>query len=109
MSKLSIALFLPLICLGQAGRVELFGVITDPSGLAVSKAKVEAEDQGTKVRYSATSDERGEYHLVGLPTGQYVLSVEQPGFRTYRQTGIVLRLADRTGIDVQLALGQPSQ
>jgi len=33
-------------------------------------------------RYAATTDGRGEYHLLGLPTGQYVLTVEQPGFRT---------------------------
>ncbi|HTD44377.1 MAG TPA: TonB-dependent receptor [Bryobacteraceae bacterium] len=73
------------------------------------KAKVEVEDQATMVRYSAVSDERGEYHLLGLPAGQYVLSVEQPGFRTYRQSGITLRLGDRTGLDVKLDIGQPSQ
>ena len=44
---------------GQAGRAELFGTIQDPSGLAVPKAKVEAEDQATMVHYTAASDERG--------------------------------------------------
>lgn len=97
------------LCFGQAGRAELFGTIQDPSGLQVSKAKVEAQDQATMVRYSAVSDERGEYHILGLPAGQYVFSVEQPGLRMYRQSGITLRLADRTAIDVKLAIGQPSQ
>ena len=46
-------------------------------------------------RYVRVSDEHGEYHILGLPAGQYVLTVEKPGFRTYRQSGIVLRLADR--------------
>jgi len=96
-------------CLGQAGRAELFGTIQDPSGLAVAKAKVEVEDQATTVRYSAVSDERGEYHVLGLPAGQYVLTAEQPGFRRYRQSGITLRLGDRTGLDVRLDIGQPSQ
>src|ERR1700686_3192359 len=86
----------PVLCFGQAGRAELFGAIQDPAGLPVAKAKVEAEDQATMVRYSAVSDERGEYHLLGLPAGQYVLTVQQPGFRTYRQSGITLRLGDRT-------------
>ncbi len=44
-----------------------------------------------------------------MPAGQYVLTVEQPGFRTYRQSGITLRLADRTALDVKLEVGQPSQ
>jgi hypothetical protein len=99
----------PALCFAQAGRAELFGVIRDPSDLAVPKAKVEAENQATMVRYSAVSDERGEYHVLGLPAGQYVLTVEQPGFSKYRQSGITLRLADRTALDVKLAVGQPSQ
>ena len=48
-------------CLGQAGRAELFGAIQDPAGLAVAQAKVEAEDQATMARYSALSDERGDF------------------------------------------------
>src|SRR5258708_3100271 len=96
-------------CMGQAGRAGLFGSIYDPSGLAVQKAKVAAEDQATMVRYEGASDERGEYHLLGLPAGQYVLTIEQPGFRQYRQSGITLRLGDRTTVNIQLALGQVSQ
>ena len=61
------------------------------------------------VRYAATSDERGGYHLLGLPAGQYVLTVEKPGFRTYRQSGIALRLADPTEIDVKLEVGPASE
>lgn len=97
------------LCFAQAGRAELFGTIQDPSGLPIPDAKVQAEDQATKLHYRATSDSRGEYHLLGLPAGQYTLSVEQPGFFTYRQSGITLRLGDRTGIDVKLNIGQPSQ
>ena len=98
-----------LLCFGQAGRAELSGAIQDPSGLPVPKAKVEAEDQATMFRYSGVSDERGEYHVLGLPPGQYVLTVEQPGFHKYRQSGITLRLADRTALNVKLEVGQPTQ
>ena len=60
-------------------------------------------------RYSTSTDERGEYHLLGLPAGRYTLVVEHLGFRTYRQYGIALRLGDRTSIDVNLVVGQPAQ
>src|ERR1700681_1699270 len=106
---LAILICSSMLCFGQAGRAELFGTIQDPAGLPVPKAKIEAADQATMVRYSAVSDERGEYHVLGLPAGQYVLTVEQAGFRKYRQSGITLRLADRTAIDVKLEVGQPSQ
>jgi len=102
-----ILLFLLILKLGLAA--ELFGTIQDPSGLAIPKAKVEAEDQATRAHYSVTSDDRGEYHILGLPAGQYVLTVGQLGFRTYRQSGTTLRLGDRAALDVKLDLGEPSQ
>src|SRR5258705_978986 len=93
-------------CFPQAGRAELLGAVKDPSGLPVSGATVEAEDQATMARYSALSSERGEYHILGLPAGSYTLTVKQPGFHLYRQSGITPRLADRTAIDVKLEVGR---
>jgi hypothetical protein len=93
------------ICWGA----EFFGTILDPSGLAIPKATVEAEDQATMAHYTAAANERGEYHMLGLPAGQYTLTVEQPGFRTYHQAGITLRLGDRTRLDVKLGIGQSSE
>src|SRR5215471_17797743 len=109
LGSISLLYFASVGCFGQAGRAELFGTILDPSNSAVPNARVQAEDQATMVRYSATSDERGEYHILGLPAGQFVLTVEQPGFRMYRQTGITLRLGDQTLIDAKLEIGQPTQ
>jgi Carboxypeptidase regulatory-like domain len=97
------------MCFGQAGRAELFGVVQDPTGLPVPNTRVSAEDQATMVRYSAISDGQGEYHILGLPASHYLLRVEQPGFRTYRQEGIVLRLADQTSLNVKLEVGQAAE
>jgi carboxypeptidase family protein len=104
-----IVCLLPTSVLAQAGRAELFGVIRDSASLPVPRASVQAEDQATMVHYSGASDERGEYHLVGLPASNYVVTVEQPGFRLYRQSGITLRLAERTVLDIALQVGQTSQ
>jgi hypothetical protein len=96
-------------CFGQAGKAELFGLIQDPSGLAVQNAKVEAQEQATMARFPTTTDERGTYHILGLPAGEYVLIVQQPGFRTLRQSGITLRIADQTALNVKLEVGQPAE
>jgi hypothetical protein len=96
-------------CFGQAGRAELFGAVSDPTGLPIADAAVVAEDQATAARYTAVSDRRGEYHLLGLPAGQYVVAVEQPGFRVYRQAGITLRLGERAAIDVRLVVGERAE
>jgi hypothetical protein len=93
----------------QAGRAELFGVIRDASGLPVSKAKIQVEEQATTARFTTSSDEHGEYHLLGLPSGDYSLTVDQPGFRSYRQTGIALRTEDRVSLDVRIEIGPSAQ
>jgi hypothetical protein len=103
------ALLLAACAWGQAGRAELSGSIQDASGLPVSNAGIHAEEQGTTARFSSASDRRGTYHLLGLPPGQYVLTVEQPGFRTYQQSGITLRVGDHISLDVNLEVGQPAQ
>ena len=105
----AISLVSSALCWGQAGYAEILGTIHDPSGRAIPRAKVDAENQATMARYSVVTDGRGEYHILGLPTGPYSLIVQQTGFRLYRQAGITLRLADRTTLDVKLEVGQPTQ
>jgi len=73
----------------QAGRAELFGHDPRPLRLPVPGARVAAQEQDTQAQFATRADERGEYHLLGLPAGPYVLSVEQPGFRTSRQSGVI--------------------
>src|SRR5271157_2310052 len=98
-----------LPCFAQAGKAELSGAIQDSSGLGVPQAKIGGQEQAAGARVAAMTDERGEYHLLGLAAGQYVLTVEKPGFRPYRQAGIELRLGDQTRLNVKLEVGQASQ
>jgi Carboxypeptidase regulatory-like domain len=109
LNLLTILFTISLPAFGQAGRAELFGVVKDPPGLAVPKANVTAEEQTTAARFQSATDARGEYHLLGLPAGKYVLTVEQPGFQLYQQTGIVLRIGDQIELNITLALGQTTQ
>ena len=105
-----VALFiLALPCFGQAGKAELFGSVQDPAGLGISGVKVTGEEQATGSRVDVTTNDHGNYHLLGLPSGQYALAVEKPGFRPYRQTGITLRIGDQTRLDVKLELGPAAQ
>jgi hypothetical protein len=93
----------------QAGKAELFGTIQDPQGLAVATAKVTSLEQATGVQVDVITGDRGDYHLLGLAAGQYLLTVEKPGFRPYRQEGITLRIGDQIRLNLKLELGQASQ
>jgi hypothetical protein len=87
----------------QAG-AELTGIVLDPAGLPAGGAAVEAEQQATGARFAALADARGEYRLLGLPAGEYALTVARSGFRPVRRSGVVLRSGDRRTLDLQLEL-----
>ena len=94
-----------LPCVAQSGKAELFGTILDPSALPIAYANVRLEEQATNTLFQAISGEHGDYHFLGLPVGQYILVVDHPEFRTYRQSGITLRISDQVLLDVQLEVG----
>jgi hypothetical protein len=100
---------LPLSSFAQAGKAELFGMVRDPQNLPVAAAKVTATQSATGAHADVVTGAGGDYHLLGLAAGDYVLSVEKPGFRPYRQQGITLRIGDQARQDVQLALGASAQ
>ena len=106
---ITVTLLLQTCTFGQSGRAELSGSIQDPDGLLIPNARIHAEQQTTTARFNGKTDERGAYHLLGLPPGPYLLKVEEPGFRTYQQSGIILRVGDHTIVDVKLEIGQPAQ
>src|SRR5690242_3428138 len=108
--RLPIALLALCSCaLAQAGKAELFGAILDPSGRSVPRARVVCSAAATGARSATLSNERGEYHLLGLAAGDYILTIEAAGFRPYRAEGITLRLGDQVRMDAALRLGQAEQ
>ena len=93
----------------QSGHAELFGAIQDPSGLPVPQTKITATEQSTGIKTEITSDDRGEYHLIGLSAGAYALTAEKTAFRPYEQTGITFRIGDQIRQDIKLEIGQGAQ
>jgi hypothetical protein len=98
-----------LPCFAQGGRAELFGEVRDTQGLAVAKAKVDCSEIATGTRFGSLTDDRGQYHLLGLPAGRYVISAEKPGFRPYHHEGIVLRIGDQARLDIDLQVGPAAE
>jgi hypothetical protein len=93
----------------QAGRAELFGAVRDPQNLPVPQSKVTLTEISTSAKSEALTDDRGNYHLLGLAAGRYVVVIEKPGFRPYRQEGVALRIGDQTRLDIKLQVGVAAQ
>src|SRR6266576_1234960 len=86
----------------------LFGTVTDTSGAVDPGAEVSVENVSTGLKRDGRTDKKGEYQLVGLPTGRYTLRVQKEGFQTEVREGIALSPGAAIGINLSLVVGKLS-
>ncbi len=104
--KIPLAFLLACVaCRAQSGNSGLSGGVSDRQRLPIPAARVTAVQHATGIATSGQTDSRGDYHLLGLAAGEYTLSFEKDGFRTYRQTGITLRTGESLALDATLDVG----
>jgi hypothetical protein len=103
-----------LICLGPSFAwaqvsATLSGMITDPSGAAVSAASVTATNLDTGLFRETQTDQAGGYRLFALPVGRYELRVKKDGFTQGVRTEIRLAVGQEATVDVALQVGKVSE
>lgn len=85
------------------------GTVSDPSGAAVTDAKVIATNLQTSLARNTTTGTDGGYVFPLLPAGSYAVFVEAPGFERYEQRGIEVRTDQSATVPIQLKIGSSSQ
>jgi Carboxypeptidase regulatory-like domain len=93
----------------QAIFATLTGVVTDPSGAVVANANVKLRDAGSGSERATVTDGQGYYSLPSVPVGNYVLTVESPGFQGYRATDIAMGGGEKRNVNVSLTVGSTNQ
>ncbi len=94
---------------GQAVTGSITGYIADPSGAAIPNAKVTATDVRTNAATTRNADAAGLYLITNLVPGDYSVTVEAKGFKTYTQSQIHLEVGGTVRADAKLELGEVSQ
>src|SRR5258706_4819218 len=93
------------VCLAQVEQGAIAGVVVDPTGASMPKAKVTATNQATgSVAITETTDD-GYYKLPYLPAGKYNLSVEKDGFSVNRVADVPVLVGQIATINVTLTPG----
>src|SRR6266481_6238011 len=93
------------IATAQVNTATLSGTVTDPQGLAVRAAKVTLTNVGTGAGRTVVSDDEGRYRIVGLPPGEYKMTVEGgASFASYENPSFVLTVGEAATFDPQLQL-----
>jgi hypothetical protein len=97
---------------GQNTSGSITGVVQDASGAVIPGAQASLIDQvvqGVAPRQTITN-EAGIFLFSALAAGTYTVTVELPGFKTYKKTDIKLFVNDRMGLPpIVLEVGSQSE
>ena len=106
----AVFLILSAVGLAQELAATLTGTVTDPSGALVAGATVvvHSNENGVDVR-SVTTTNTGSFNITNLPAGRYTVTVKDAGFQTFVANEVVLNVAEKHTLDVQLKTGKTTE
>ena len=106
-------LFLCSLCIGvvsaQVRNSTITGTVTDPSGAVVTNATVTVTNQLTNETVKTHCGTGGVYSVPYLAAGRYAVSVDAPGFKTYRVNDVAVATGVKVQANAKLAIGVTSQ
>ena len=112
LSAVAVAAVFVLTCLFSVGlraqniaTAELHGTVHDASGAVIPNAAITITDASKGFLRSTTSDGQGEYQLLLLPPGTYVVTATAPGFAKLTENNVVLTVGERAELRLPLAVG----
>src|SRR5258705_3903088 len=89
------------------GRIR--GTMTDASGGAVVGANVVISNEATGVERNTSTGSNGEYVFLEVWVGNYIVRVDQPGFKKYVRKGVPVNLNEVVGLDIALQVGTATE
>ena len=92
-----------------AASAALSGSVSDPSGARVANGNVTLSSPEKGITRTFKTDAEGNFSFALLPASTYTLTVTAPGFRTYKQEGIVLEVGQNASQAVTLIIGSVEQ
>jgi len=87
----------------------LVGTVTDSSGRAIVGAKITATETATGDKYSAATNQDGNYRIDFVRVGTYEVAAEYTGFKAMRHTGSEVTINQIVRNDFQLAPGSVTE
>ncbi len=103
----ALLLLLSACIIAQEIYATLTGSVSDPTGAVVPGASVTVHnnDTNTDVR-TVTTDASGNYTVTNLPAGNYTVTVKSSGFKAYSAGSVILHVAEKRSLPVELQTGQ---
>ncbi|HEY1742573.1 MAG TPA: TonB-dependent receptor [Granulicella sp.] len=86
------------------------GTVTDSTGAVIQGANITITQNGVNAQPRVVqSNTSGNYTASNLPAGTYTVTVTTPNFETFSDRNVVLNVAQKRTVNVQLKIGSQSQ
>ncbi|HYM12209.1 MAG TPA: carboxypeptidase-like regulatory domain-containing protein, partial [Bryobacterales bacterium] len=95
-------------CAAQTAGGRISGQVLDPTGAAIARAQVKAEQLETGLVRATESGAAGEYSFPLLPVGPYRITASHPGFQTASRE-LRLEVGRQLQVSLRLSLGVEKQ
>lgn len=106
---LAVCLFVVVSSNAQSTGGRIRGTVIDPSGSAVTAARLVLINEANGTQRATDSGASGEYIFLEVPVGSYQLEVNQQGFKKYLHKGLVVDLNEVVSLDISLQVGGASE
>jgi outer membrane receptor protein involved in Fe transport len=105
---LAVFALLALTCSGfaQVQNGQFTGTVTDQTGAAIPNVKITVTNLATNLSFSTTTSSAGTYTATQLPIGNYKLTAEAKGFKTFSNSSVTLNAGSITHVDFKMTLGE---
>ncbi|HWO32316.1 MAG TPA: carboxypeptidase regulatory-like domain-containing protein, partial [Candidatus Acidoferrum sp.] len=87
---------------------DITGIVTDPSGAAISNAEVTLKNSATGATQTHATNDQGSYRFSLLSPGAYTVSVSASGFQVTQQTASIT-VGQTITLNVQVQLSSSTQ
>src|SRR3954469_25969468 len=94
---------------GQAASANLTGTVKDTSGGVLPGVTITARSVATNESRTTVTGGDGLYRLTNLPRGVYEVTAELQGFKTMRQSDVLLTVGDTVRLDFPMDVGTVSE
>ncbi|MEK6336223.1 MAG: TonB-dependent receptor [Acidobacteriota bacterium] len=105
LASLAVILLTTSFVVAQDYRGKVQGVVTDENGSAIPGAQVVLRNVKTGVEATRAADDNGHYIFDFVEPGDYVVVIEQKGFKKAIQENVIVRVRSDLTVDLKLAVG----
>jgi hypothetical protein len=93
----------------QTIKASISGIVSDSTGAVLAGSKVTARDLDRGLTFSANTNETGFYLIPELNPGNYELTAEMAGFRTYVLDRLPLQTQQKATVNITMEVGMVTE